>query len=91
MAEESTTTSEKTLAFTSLSEEESAFYQRSLQMARHRLEEIDQEIERELSEVRDRLAALQAKRKASLQMYDAACTMLGVDNDLAPGDAPEPS
>jgi hypothetical protein len=66
-----------------LSEEENRFYQQTLQMARRQLEEIDQKIEDELAGVRDRLAALQSKRKAAWQMYDAACTMLGIQNDLA--------
>jgi hypothetical protein len=65
-----------------LTDEQSRFYQQSLEMARRQLEEIDQKIERELAEVRERLAALQDKRKAALKMYDAACTMLGVPNEL---------
>jgi hypothetical protein len=65
-----------------LSEEQRRFYQQSLEMAMRQLEEIDQKIERELAEVRERLSALQGKRKAALKMYDAACTMLGVPNEL---------
>lgn len=65
-----------------LTEEQSRFYQQSLEMAKRQLEEIDQKIEGELAEVRERLAALQHKRKAALKMYDAACTMLGVPNEL---------
>lgn len=66
-----------------ISEEERRFYQRTLEVARHQLEQIDGEIELELAKVRDRLADLQNKRKAAFQMYDAACTMLGIENDLA--------
>ena len=29
--------------------------------------------------VKERLAELQEKRKAAVQMYDAACTMLGIE------------
>ena len=65
-----------------LTEEQSRFYQQSLEMARSQLEEIDRKIERELAEVRERLAELQGKRKAALKMYDAACTMLGIPNEL---------
>ena len=65
-----------------LTEEQSRFYKQSLEMARRQLEEIDQKIERELAEVRERLAAMQDKRKAALKMYDAACTMLGIPNEL---------
>lgn len=66
-----------------LTREESELFERRLQMARQQLQEIDQDIERELREVRERIAALQEKRKASLKIYDAACTMLGIENDLA--------
>jgi hypothetical protein len=51
-------------------------------MVRKQLEDIDQEIEKELREVRERIDALQEKRKAALKVYDAACTMLGIENDL---------
>ena len=65
-----------------LTEEQTRFYRQSLEMAKRQLEEIDQKIERELAEVRERLAALQDKRMAALKMYDAACTMLGIPNEL---------
>ena len=63
--------------------EESDVFERRLQMAKQQLEEIDAEIERELAQARERIAALQQKREAPLKMYDAACTMLGIENDLA--------
>ena len=31
--------------------------------------------------VKERLADLQEKREAAVQMYDAACTMLGIENE----------
>ena len=68
-----------------LSKEEAEIFERRLAMVRKQLEEIDQEIEHELSSVQKRISALQEKRKAALKVYDAACTMLGVDNDLVPG------
>ena len=58
------------------------FYRQTLEMSRNQLLEIDVQIEKELADVRERLALLQSKRKAALQMYGAACTMLGIDNDL---------
>jgi len=66
-----------------LTKEEAAIFERRLAMARQQLEEVDQEIERELREVRERIAALQEKRQSSLKVYDAACTMLGIENDRA--------
>jgi len=74
-----------------LTKEEAEIFERRLQMARQQLEEVDQEVERELKEVRERIAALQEKRQAALKVYDAACTMLGIENDLAQenGSGPE--
>jgi DNA repair exonuclease SbcCD ATPase subunit len=66
-----------------LTKEEAEIFQRRLEMVRQQLDEIDQEVERELKDVRERIAALQEKRKSALKVYDAACTMLGIDNDLA--------
>jgi len=65
-----------------LSKEEADIFERRLAMVRTQLEGIDQEIEKELREVRERIDALQQKRKAALKVYDAACTMLGIENDL---------
>ena len=63
-----------------LSEEADRTYRRTLEVAQRQLEEIDEQIERELAMVRERLADLQEKRRAALQMYDAACTMLGIES-----------
>ncbi len=65
-----------------LTDEEERTYRQTLGVAQRQLEEIDGKIERELEQVRERLAGLQEKRKAALQMYDAACTMLGMENEL---------
>jgi len=65
-----------------LSKEEAEIFERRLVMVRKQLEGIDQEIEKELREVRERIDALQGQRKAALKVYDAACTMLGIENDL---------
>jgi hypothetical protein len=69
-----------------LSKEEADIFERRLVMVRKQLEGIDREIEKELREVQDRIAALQEKRKQALKVYDAACTMLGIENDLAQED-----
>jgi len=65
-----------------LTKEEAGIFERRLAMVRKQLDDIDQEIEKELREVRERIDALQEKRKAALKVYDAACTMLGIENDL---------
>ena len=75
-------TTKATEGMVPLSKEEADIFERRLAMVRHQLEGIDQEIEKELREVRERIDALQEKRKAALKVYDAACTMLGIENDL---------
>lgn len=65
-----------------LSEEQRRFYENTLAVTRQEIEDLDNQIEAELAKVKDRLAELQAAKKASRQMYDAACMRLGVPNDL---------
>ena len=66
----------------SLNDEQRNFYENTLQVTRREIEELDEAIEAELAKVKDRLAELQNAKKASLQMYDAACQRLGIPNDL---------
>lgn len=66
----------------SLTDQQRQFYENTLQMTRQEIEELDVQIEEELAKVKDRLAELQAAKKAARQMYDAACMRLGVPNDL---------
>ena len=65
-----------------LSEEQRRFYENTLAVTRQEIEDLDNQIEAELAKVKDRLAELQSAKKASRQMYDAACLRLGVPNDL---------
>lgn len=66
----------------SLNDEQRSFYENTLQVTRQEIEELDEAIEAELAKVKDRLAELQAAKKAAHQMYDAACQRLGIQNDL---------
>ena len=63
-----------------LTDEEERTYRQTLEVAQRQLEEIDEKIE--LEQVKERLAGFQEKHKAALQMYDAACTMLGIEIEL---------
>ncbi len=67
---------------TTLSEEHRQFYERSLEVTREEIAELDRQIEEELSKVKDHLKELQKAKKAALQMYAAACARLGIPNDL---------
>lgn len=66
----------------SLSDQQRTFYENTLKVTKQEIDELDVAIEEELAKVKDRLAELQNAKKAALQMYDAACMRLGVDNDL---------
>jgi hypothetical protein len=66
----------------SLTEEQSQFYRQTLEMTKKGIEELNVQIEEELAKVKDRLADLQAKKNAAKQIYDGACKILGIENDL---------
>jgi hypothetical protein len=66
-----------------LSKDQTEFYQRTLEMTRRQIADLDEQIEEELARAKDRLAALQSAKDAARQIYDGACKMLGVENDLA--------
>ena len=74
-----------------LSDEHRKFYEQSLEVTKNEVEELDQQIAAELAKVKDRLTELQKAKKATLQMYAAACARLGVPNDLADADQETPS
>ncbi len=74
-----------------LSDEHRKFYEQSLDVTKKEVDELDQQIAAELAKVKDRLTELQKAKKATLQMYAAACARLGVPNDLADADQETPS
>jgi hypothetical protein len=65
-----------------LTDEQAQFYRQTLEISKRQLEDLNAAIEEELAKVKDRLAELQNAKKASRQMYDAACMRLGIANDL---------
>jgi hypothetical protein len=72
-----------------LTEEQARFYKQTLEITRKSIEELNAQIEEELAKVKDRLADLQAKKNAAKQIYDGACRILGVENDLEKTEEPE--
>ena len=74
-----------------LSDEHRKFYEQSLQITKQEVDELDQQIAGELAKVKDRLTELQKAKKATLQMYAAACARLGVPNDLADAEDEAPN
>ena len=69
-----------------LSKEQEQFYQSTLDMTRKQITELNTQIEEELAKVKERLAELQNNKNAAKQIYDGACKMLGVENDLEKED-----
>jgi uncharacterized protein YdeI (YjbR/CyaY-like superfamily) len=73
-----------------LSDDKRKFYEQSLEITKQEVDELDTQIAAELAKVKDRLTELQKAKKATLQMYAAACARLGVPNDLADAEAEAP-
>ena len=65
-----------------LSKDQAQFYQQMLDMTRKQIGDLNSQIEEELAKVKERLAELQNSKNAAKQIYDGACKILGVENDL---------
>ncbi len=65
-----------------ISKESMQFYQQTLDVTRQQISDLNRQIEEELARVKERLAELQASKNAAKQIYDGACRILGVENDL---------
>ena len=66
----------------SLSKDQAQFYKQTLEMTRKQINDLNSQIEEELSKVKDRLAELKNSKDAAKQIYDGVCKILGVENDL---------
>ncbi|HEY0591921.1 MAG TPA: hypothetical protein VGF40_09145 [Thermoanaerobaculia bacterium] len=69
-----------------LSQQQREFYENTLRVTRQEIEDLKDQIEEELSKVKQRIADLQEALDAAKQMYEAACNRLGIPNDLDEGD-----
>ena len=65
-----------------LTESQKKFYEEALQQTKREVQELEGQIQEELSHVKEKIADLQIAQKAARQMYDAACQRLGIPNDL---------
>lgn len=72
-----------------LSKDQTQFYQTTLEMTRKNIADINAQIEDELAKVKERLAELQNAKNAAKQIYDGACKILGVENDLEKEESTE--
>jgi ElaB/YqjD/DUF883 family membrane-anchored ribosome-binding protein len=65
-----------------LTDQQRKFYENTLQVTKEEINDLKDQIEVELSKVKDRIAELQTAMNASKQMYAAACARLGIANEL---------
>ena len=65
-----------------LSKEQTEFFQATLDMTKKQIVELNRQIEAELSKVKEQLAELQNAKDAAKEIYQSACKVLGVENDL---------
>jgi hypothetical protein len=72
-----------------LSEEQARFYRQTMEMTRQQIDDLNGQIEEELAKVKDRLAELKVAKDAAKQIYDGACKMLGVENELEKNEESE--
>jgi hypothetical protein len=72
-----------------LSEEQTKFYKHTMEMTRQQIDDLNGQIEEELAKVKDRLAELKVAKDAAKQIYDGACKMLGVENELETNEETE--
>ena len=72
-----------------LSKDQAHFYRQTLEMTKKQINDLNGQIEEELSKVKERLAELQNSKNAAKQIYDGVCKILGVENDLDKEEAAE--
>lgn len=61
-----------------MTEQQRQKYELTRQMAREELEQLDKDISAELARAKEKLLELQQAKKAVKQIYDGACTRMGV-------------
>ena len=65
-----------------LTDQQRKFYETTLSVTKQEMSDLKDQIEEELAKVKDRIAELQNAINASKQMYSAACSRLGIANDM---------
>lgn len=69
-----------------ITDQQRKFYETTLQVTKQEISDLKDQIEEELAKVKDRIAELQNAINASKQMYAAACSRLGLSNDMEDED-----
>ncbi len=66
----------------SLSGDQKKFYESVLKTSKDEVDILNEEIQKELASVKEKITRLNAEIKAVRQIYDGACLRLGVENEL---------
>ena len=72
-----------------ITDQQKKFYETTLQVTKQEISDLKDQIEEELAKVKDRIAELQNAINASKQMYSAACSRLGLPNDMEEDESGE--
>ena len=70
-----------------LTKEQEEFFRKTLEMTREQIQVLNGQIEEELQKVKARLEELDGAKKAAKQIYDGACKILGVENEMEDEEA----
>ena len=70
-----------------LSKDQEELYKRTMGEVKRQLDNLDDEVEKELQKVRRRLAELQESKKSLKMVYEGTAKLLGVESELENEDA----
>ncbi len=65
-----------------LTDEQKSFYENVYKVSKSEIEQITEQIERELAEVKERITKLNAEKQAVRQVYEGACSRLGIESEF---------
>ena len=65
-----------------LTDEQKSFYENVYKVSKQEIETISAQIERELAEVKERITKLNQEKQAVRQMYEGACSRLGIESEF---------
>jgi len=62
-----------------ISKEQEELYKKTMEAARKELEDMDAQMEKELQQIREKLAQMQESKKYYRQIYEGAAHLLGIE------------
>ncbi|HPQ40551.1 MAG TPA: hypothetical protein PLV45_09280 [bacterium] len=67
---------------TNINDDQKAFYQQVYDKTRKEIEDISNQIEEELAQVKERITKLNNQKQAIRKMYEGACACLGIESEF---------